>query len=313
MSLPSPTKGVLVPLTDHIALVSLTRDISTRSFLQAAAAVQKQITRDFTPIWGLPATVAAFEDLASVPSDYHPVVLFGDPDELAGQLGFAIGEEYAERLIDDFERGQLSGLHLNAFTRQPFALVVASDAWSVTLSHEVLEMIADPFGNRLIAAAHPLDRRQRVKYLLEVCDPCQTAWYPVNGVPVADFFTPRYFDPVGVDRSRYSFTGALELPLEIIDGGYLSWIDPEDSGLYQLAAGETEPVLLADLVQLARSTAPLRTVVDANPRTPQLTGEVLTPAGSVAAPNAYDAVREASEGAGLRTAQAVVSLAAGAG
>ena len=201
-----------MPLTDHVALVSLTSDVPTRSFLQAAAAIQKQITRDFTPIWGLPATVDAFEDLASVPSDYHPVVLFGDPKEVEERLQFAVGWEYAEDLIDDFEKDRLSGLHLNAFTRQPFALVEASDTWSVTLSHEVLEMITDPFGNRLIAAAHPLDRAQRVKYLLEVCDPCQTVWYPVNGVPVADFFTPRYFDPVRVDRSRYSFTGALEYP-----------------------------------------------------------------------------------------------------
>jgi hypothetical protein len=314
MSLSRPTNGVLVPLTDHVALVSVTSAVSSRSFLQATAAVQKQITRDFTPIWGLPATVDAFEDLASVPSDYHPVVLFGDPDELTGRLEVAIGGQYAAQLIDDFERGRLAGLHLNAFTRQPFALVAASDAWSVTLSHEVLEMIADPFGNRLIAAAHPRDPAQRVKYLLEVCDPCQTVWYPVNGVPVSDFFTPRYFDPVRVDRSRYSFTGALKFPLEIMDGGYLSWIDPKDSGLYQLGADDTEPVLLADLVQLARSTAPLRTVVDTNPRTPQLSQEVLTPANSAAAAsNAYGAVAEASEGSGLRTAQAVVSLAADAG
>ena len=75
-------KGVLVPLTDHVALVSLTREIPTRSVLQVAAAIQKQVTRDFTPFWGLPATVDAFEDLASVPNDYHPVVIFGDLDEL---------------------------------------------------------------------------------------------------------------------------------------------------------------------------------------------------------------------------------------
>jgi hypothetical protein len=311
--MPCSTKGVLVPLTDHIALVSLTRDVSTKDLLRAAAAVQKQITRDFTPFWGLPATVDAFEDLESVPSDYHPVVVFGDADELMGQLDFAIGREYTTELIDDFERGRLSGLHLNAFTRQPFALVASSDAWSVTVSHEVLEMIADPFGNRLIAAAHPLDRRRRVKYLLEVCDPCQTMWYPVNGVPVSDFFTPRYFDPVEVEGSRYSFTGALERPLQILDNGYLTWIDPRDSGLYQMGAGETEAALIADLRQLARSSAPLRTVVDTNPRTPQLSLELLTPAGSVAARGAYDAVLEASEGAGLRTAQAVVSLAAGVG
>jgi hypothetical protein len=303
-----------VPLTDHFALVSLTRDVPTKSFLQAAAAVQKQITRDFFPYWGLPATVDVFEDLESVPSDYHPVVLFGDPEELIGRLDFAIGREYAQDLIDDFERDRMSGLHLNAFTRQPFALVEASDTWSVTLSHEVIEMITDPFGNRLIAAAHPIDRRQRVKYLLEVCDPCQAVWYPVNGVPVSDFYTPRYFDPVGVEPGRYSFTGALEAPQQILEGGYLSWIDPEDSGLYQLGAGEAEPQLIANLAQLARSTAPLRTVVDTSPRTPQLTGESLTPAGTaLAAHSAYDAVREASEGAGTRTAEAVVSVATGAG
>ena len=166
--------------------------------MQAAAAVQKQITRDFTPYWGLTATVDAFEDLASVPSDYRPVVVFGDPSELAASSRSRSASE-RRRADRRFERERLAGLHLNTFTRQPFALVAASDTWSVALSHEVLELIADPFGNRLVAAAHPLDPNQRVKYLLEVCDPCQATWYPVNGVPVSDFYTPRYFDPVRVD------------------------------------------------------------------------------------------------------------------
>jgi hypothetical protein len=303
-----------VPLTTYVAVVSLTSDVSTRSLLQAAAAVQKQVTRDFAPFWGLSATVNAFEDLQSVPSDYHPVVVFGDADELIGKLEFAIGPNYTSQLVDDFERDRLGGLHLNAFTRQPFALVAASDAWSVTLSHEILEMIADPFGNHLIAAAHPFDPELRVKYLLEVCDPCQAMWYPANGVPVSDFYTPRYFDPVRVDRSRYSFTGALEYPLQILEGGYLSWIDPQDSGLYQLPAGGRRPELVADLAQLARSTAPLRTVVDASPRAPKITLDSLRPARSApAAPAANAAVAAASEGAALRTAEAVVSLASEAG
>ncbi len=303
-----------MPLTDHVAIVSLTSEVSSKNLLRAAAAVQKQIVRDFSPFWGLHATVDAFEDLGSVPSDYHPVVLFGDADELRGQVEFAIGTESAELLIDDFERERLSGLHLNAYTRQPFALVAASDTWSVTLSHEVLEMITDPFGNRLIAAMHPLDPRERVRYLLEVCDPCQAMWYPVNGVPVSDFYTPRYFDPVRAEQGRYSFTGEISQPLEILDGGYLSWIDPEDSGLYSLGAGETSATQIADLGQLARSTAPLRTVVDANPRTPLLTGATLRPARSAAsASGSYSAVLEASQGAALRTAQAVLSVATGAG
>jgi hypothetical protein len=300
---------VLVPLTDHVAIVSVTRDIPIRNILQAAAAVQKQLTRDFTPFWGLEATVDAFEDLDSVPSDYHHVVIFGDAEELRSRLDVAVGEAYASQLIDDFDRDRLAGLHLNAFTRQPLALVEASDTWSVTLSHEILEMIADPYGNRLVAAAHPLDPNQRVRYLVEVCDPCQTMWYPVNGVPVSDFCTPRYFDPVSVDRSRYSYTGAIQYPLEILEGGYVSWIDPRDSGLYQLGAGEREPVLVASIAQLARSSAPLRTVVDTNPNTPHITGVSLRPAHSAsAASGSYNAVRAASEGAARRTAEAVVAL-----
>jgi hypothetical protein len=305
---------VLVPLTDHVALVSLTRDIPMRFVLQTAAAVQKQITRDFEPFWGLPATVDVFEDLGSVPSDYHPVIVFGDADEVAAELSPLVGDRVAAELIDEFEQQKMSGLHLNAYTRQPFALVAASDAWSVTVSHEILELIADPYGNRLIAATHPQRHNQRVKYLLEVCDPCQTVWYPVNGVPVSDFYAPRYFDPVEAPQGRYSFTGEIEKPLQILEGGYLTWIDPEDSALYQLGAEDDEPVLVHSLAQLAASTAPLRTIVDTNERTPQISGAALRQARTVTAgAGVVDAVREASDGAGLRTAQAVFSLAAGRG
>jgi hypothetical protein len=303
-----------VPFIDHVAIVSLTSEVSLKSLLAVSAAVQKQVTRDFTPIWGLPATVDAFDDLAAVPSDYHPVVLFGDPEELIGRVEASVGPEGAAELIDDFERGTLGGVHLNAFTRQPFALVQASDAWTVTLSHEILEMLADPYGNRLIAAARLGDEQQRVKYLVEICDPCQSRWYPVNGIPVSDFYTPRFFDPVRIDGLRYSFTGALRHPLDIAEGGYLTWVDPKDSALYQIGGGEAVPVLIANLAALASSRAPLRTIVDKNPQTPRITLASLRPADSAAAADApYLAVNEAAEGAALRTSEALFSLATGLG
>ena len=200
---------------------------------------------------------------------------------------------------------------MNSFTRQPFALVAANDTWSVTLSHETLEMVTDPFGNRLVAAAHPFDPRRRVRYLLEVCDPCQAVWYPVNGVPVSDFYCPRYFDPVLPDRDRYSFTGAIERPLQILEGGYLTWIDPGDSALYHLGAGDAAETQLADLDDLKYSTAALRTIVDTSPLTPQLSQRMLRPANTAfAATGAVAAVAEASRGTSLRVAQAVRSLAA---
>jgi hypothetical protein len=127
-----------MPLTEYVALVSLTREITSGNLMRVAAAVQKQVTRDFAPLWGLRAVVDAFEELKDVPSDYHPVVLFGDPDELIGRLEFEIGDVNAARLVEQFEGNRLGGIHLNAFTRQPFALIAVSDDWSVTASHECL-------------------------------------------------------------------------------------------------------------------------------------------------------------------------------
>ena len=49
--------------------------------------------------------------------------------------------------------------------------------------------------------------------------------YSVNGVLVSDFYTPNYFDPVKAPGVRYSFTGALTEPRQVLPGGYLSWQD----------------------------------------------------------------------------------------
>jgi hypothetical protein len=301
-----------VPLTNYIALVSLTSDVPMRDLTQIASALQKQVTRDFAPFWGISATVDAFEDLMTMPTDYHPVVVFGTSEELAGHLEAAIGVEGAADLRNLFDRDVLQGLHLNAYNRQPYALVEASEGVSVTLSHEVLEMVADPYGNHLVGAAHPLERARRVNYLLEVCDPCLATWYPVNGIPVSDFYTPGYFDPVRTDGTRYSFTGEIKQPLELLEGGYISYLDPLDSAMYQLQEGAPAPFLLADADALSRGSLPLRTLVDADPRTPSVADAELRPAASVeAAAGIFGGVREAARGNALRTLEAVYSLAAG--
>jgi hypothetical protein len=303
-----------MPLTDYVAVVSLTSAVGPRDLMAGAAAIQKQVTRDFSPHWGIAATVSAFDDLDSVPSDYYPVVLFGDADELVGRLEFALGPERASQLIDEFDGELLSGIHLNAFTRQPFALVAATDTWTVTVSHEVLELIADPYGNHLIAAAHPTDPELRVNYLVEVCDPCLSTWYPVNGLPVSDFYTPRYFDPVRTDGTLYSFTGEIEYPLQVLDGGYVTFVDPGDSGLYQLQFGAREPLLLAGVADLAASSLPLRTLVDNHPRTPKVYRAPLRPAKSAAsAAGVYGGVDQAARETALYTVEAVWSLRAGLG
>ena len=85
--------------------------------------------------------------------------MFGDPRSCARARG-PIGEEPRRTAARPRSSADsVAGIHLNALTRQPFALVAADDAWTVVLSHEVLEMLADPSGNHLIAAPHPPRRR----------------------------------------------------------------------------------------------------------------------------------------------------------
>ena len=250
-----------MPLTDHVALVSLTSDVSRRSFLQAAAAIQKQITRDFTPIWGLPATVDAFEDLASVPATITPSSSSATPTRSRNSCS-SPSAGVRQDLIDDFE-GSAVGTSPQRVHTPAVRAGRGVRQWSVTLSHEVLEMITDPFGNRLIAAAHPLDREQQVKYLLEVCDPCQTMWYPVNGVPVCGHLRPQVLRPGESRPEPLQLYRRARLAAEILEGGYLSGSILRTRSV-PAGGAVNEPVRLADLAQLARSSAPLRTVVDTN-------------------------------------------------
>src|SRR5215831_7767797 len=120
-------------LTANVALVSETPVIEFADVSIAAAAINKQVTRDFGPLWDVDATVSAFENLESVPVDYWPVIL-----------------------RDDINQPGAAGFHTDD-NGQPFSLVQADESWTLTSSHEVLEMLADPFGSRTIAGSPPPD------------------------------------------------------------------------------------------------------------------------------------------------------------
>jgi len=197
--------------TKYLALVSETSQVSFSEVSKIASALQKQITRDFSPIWNVPATIDVFENLDDVPSDYWSILIKDD-------IGFP----------------GAAGIHLDR-NGQPYALVQASENVALTCSHESLEMLADPFGNRLVASQSVKPGQGRVKYLIEVCDPSEDEQfaYTINGIIVSDFYTPHYFDPVTGSSVRYSYTGAINAPRQILKGGYLSWMLPETGEWWQ--------------------------------------------------------------------------------
>src|SRR6266851_6398306 len=96
-------------------------------------------------------------------------------------------------------QGWLSGLSHQK--RQPVTYIFAKDdiadsgEYSSTLSHELLEMIADP-GVNLYAIGKFRDggRKKSGLYGLEVCDPVEANYYKIDGVTVSDFVRPEWFE-----------------------------------------------------------------------------------------------------------------------
>jgi hypothetical protein len=205
-------------LTPHVALVPDSPSVTLANISAVAAAIQKQVTRDFGPVWGIDATVDSFDKLESVPVDYWPVIV-----------------------RDDIKEPGAAGYHTDD-NGQPFSLVQADPGWELTASHEALEMLADPFGNRTVAgpppsgAPKPISNFKRVTYLVEVCDPCESdqCSYEVNGVQLSDFITPHYYDPNGATGAQYSFRGNIKEPHTVLEGGYVSFANPVDNNWYQI-------------------------------------------------------------------------------
>ncbi|MCW3126625.1 MAG: hypothetical protein JWO03_2283 [Bacteroidetes bacterium] len=199
-------------LIQHIAIIDRTGNIDPATLAQTAAALQKQATRDLGPIWGVKAIISAFPDLASVPVGYAPVII-----------------------MDQLDRPDLQGYHLDD-NNQPYSLVLYGDSWQLTCSHEICEILVDPSGNKTVTSGSKDPAQGRVQYLVEVSDPCQdiSFGYSVNGIWLSDFYTPNYFDPVTAPGVRYSFTGAITEPLQVLQNGYLTWFNPDDGQWCQM-------------------------------------------------------------------------------
>jgi hypothetical protein len=197
-------------LIRQLALVAETDKVTFSAVSRVSAALQKQLTRDLAPIWQLKGTVDAFATLEDVPVGYWTLI------------------------VTEEDLGDAAGIHEDK-EGQPFALIKFDQGWSLTASHEMCEMLVDPFGNRLLPGPSPMRGQGRVEFLVEVCDPSEDTpfAYRANGIVVSDFYTPNYFDPVVASGVRYSFTGAIKEPRQVLKGGYLSWHDPVSDHWFQ--------------------------------------------------------------------------------
>lgn len=215
----------------QVGLIDRTGKIDTQLLQEAAAAIGIQVTRDLSPIWNVQATVQYLPSAAQIPVGVWPVFLVGKLPP--GEGGFHTDKR-----------------------NQPFAEVIGtpdSDDWTIDASHEIVEMLVDPQGNRLqnsraieISGNGVEDSTGEFDYLVEACDPCEANnyAYSINGIAVSDFITPNFYDPVATSGTRYSFGGNIKAPRQLLPGGYISFIDPVTDDVEQILLIGPKPQLV---------------------------------------------------------------------
>jgi len=216
----------------QVGLTDRTKSIDPQLLQSAAAALNIQVMRDLPQFWNVRATVRYLPDPKSIPVGVWPVFLTAKlpPDE--------------------------GGVHLDK-KNQPYALVIATAQgaeWTIDASHEILEMLVDPSGNRLqtsrsikIVGKGVQDNAGEFEYIVEVCDPCEADQYAysIQGIAVSDFITPHFYDPVATDGTRYSFGGNITRPRQILPGGYISFANPDSDRVQQILFLKSKPILRA--------------------------------------------------------------------
>lgn len=144
------------------------------------AAVQTQITRDFFPLWGIGAKLN-FISRGGKPSANAWWVIIADTSDQANALGYHFISDIGQPLGYVFAKSDLD-----------YGMAV-----SVTLSHEILEMLSDP----QINLTAQLDQTRFVAF--ENCDPCLTG---DTKIPLLNGTTVPIKELVGIEEFwLYSF------------------------------------------------------------------------------------------------------------
>jgi hypothetical protein len=205
-----------------VGLTDTTGTINPEVMAAAAAALNIQVTRDLPQFWtNINASVSYLPNHQKIPQGVWPVQIVKTLPPPEG------------------------GFHFTK-NNQPYAKVIntpGSNEWTIDASHETIEMLVDPSGNRLqtstaidVDSGKIVDGVGQYEYLVEACDPCEADayGYQIGGITVSDFITPHFYEPNVLPGSRYSFTGALTTPRQILPGGYISWTDPQTNEIQQL-------------------------------------------------------------------------------
>lgn len=189
----------------------------------ALRAINRQIREDYEPYWHIGGELRLEGKSGKKPLK----------QSLADMRGDAVLYLWDSVDVDD-----ALGYHDRNNAGVPYGFVFTELAkqlkedWTVTLSHEALELLGDSEVNLLVQGPHPADTKRTVFHWYEMCDAVQAETYEIDGVNVSNFVLPLYFTGGEEKGGRNDFLGRAYQgktlrSFGVNPGGYVGYFDPE--------------------------------------------------------------------------------------
>jgi hypothetical protein len=207
--------------TTQISVINESTVLTDADVTPVVIALQQQVTNDFRPIWGTDAELNMVPQGTQPPAGTWWLVILDDSDQ-AGALG------YHDLTPDGLPIGKV------------FAAsdLKAGTSWSVTASHELLEMLADPNINLSVFVQNA--NTSGTLYAYEVCDACEddSFGYQINNVLVSDFVYPTWFESFRTPGTQFDHMNKIQNPLQLLAGGYIGVFNVSDGSGWQQQTAE---------------------------------------------------------------------------
>ncbi|MBI4509738.1 MAG: hypothetical protein HY698_08870 [Deltaproteobacteria bacterium] len=229
--------------------------LSDEEMQRTIRAINRQLDRDFEPYWHMGARLRLEGPAGREPRRQNPSELRGDGivyvwDEvdIPGALGYH----------DANNRGIPYGFVFRELCDE------IGEPWSVTLSHEALEMVGDANVNLLAAGPNPTEPEKTVFFWYEMCDAVQADQYEIDSVVVSNFVLPLYFTIHEEVGGRNDFLGRAHEGVTlrsfgINPGGYVGFFNPE-TGEHEVYARKGDEEAARRLATKARASVTRRAV-----------------------------------------------------
>lgn len=191
-------------MSTNIAVINKYPDgIPHAEGLKFAAALDTQLKRDYAPVWGRWCNAFYADSENDLPEDTWKLFLLREI-QTADDMG-ALGRH------DLLTRGK---------SVVGYVFVAACKAnledWTVTASHEALEMASDPWINSEVRRFVPQVGTQY--WGMEICDAVQGQPYEIDGVKLSNFVYPSYF--IEGSTGPWDYQQRLTGPFTIAPTGY---------------------------------------------------------------------------------------------